>query len=227
MMTSKLHGITPTSPVRAIMFALFALGATAVLAETPKYGGIYFNEAVEVDGVAYPAGSTIYAETWPTQMVIKPIVPEGKTFMWYYRPTPRGTYMDTIVASASVKMPNYLLPQMDGTILMTPPWDAGKVTTNKLYNATYVWYVDDDAVGGDETGDGSAGNPFETIQHAVDQYPSHRANTVILVKPGTYKKGGSVQGSHNCRVGIARGLQHRHPFDGWCVRDNHRGRTGQ
>ncbi|MBU88774.1 MAG: hypothetical protein CL722_07335, partial [Chloroflexi bacterium] len=39
--------------------------------------------------------------------------------------------------------------------------------------------------GSDESGDGSSGNPFKTIQYAIDHYQTYSADT-ILVGPGTY-----------------------------------------
>ena len=80
MMSSKLNGIKLTAPIRAIMFALFALGATAAFADDPKYGGIRFDCDVTVDGRLVAANTAVYAETWPTQMCVKPVVPTGETF---------------------------------------------------------------------------------------------------------------------------------------------------
>ena len=39
--------------------------------------------------------------------------------------------------------------------------------------------------GSDESGDGSSGNPYKTIQYAIDHYQTYSADT-ILVGPGTY-----------------------------------------
>ena len=187
------------------MFALFALGATAAFADDPKYGGIYFNEAVEVDGVAYPAGSTIYAETWPTQMVVKPIVPEGKTFQWYSTTVPRATYINSrksensYYGSLNATFPVTRISKMDGTYLMTPPGDNTVVITNKAVCAYKVVYVATN--GTDVATAGSEAEPFETIQYAVEYlYTNYKAlNTMILVRPGVYNKGGYEGDANNFR----------------------------
>ena len=215
MMSSKLHGITLTPPIRAIMFAFFALGATAALADDPKYGGIYFDGAVEVDGVAYPAGSTIYAETWPTQMVVKPIVPEGKMFQWYSTSVPRATYINSRKSENSyynnlnATFPVTRIPKMDGTYLMTPPGDNTVVITNKAVYAYKVVYVATN--GTDIATAGSEAEPFETIQYAVDYlYVNNKGNyTMILVKPGVYNKGGDEGDANNFRSRVfVHGDQH-------------------
>ena len=197
MMSSKLRGIKLTPPVRAIMFALFALGATAALAGTPKYGGIYFNEAVEVDGVAYPAGSTIYAETWPTQMVVKPIVPEGKTFFCYHR---KGAVVDRIGMSFRdfAYSANRCFPDEQGRFFMTPLYDAGVVTTNLVQYAAFVKYVDPSENGSDATGDGTADAPWHTLQYAVDKVPN--TTGIIIAKKGVYKEGGAGSDQGNARL---------------------------
>ena len=68
--------------MKALITAVFGFIACAVCAGEPVAGGIRFSEAVNVDGVDYPAGTTIYAESYPTQFVVKPVVSAGN-YIYY------------------------------------------------------------------------------------------------------------------------------------------------
>ena len=70
---------------RLMMVTLTALASAAVFAGEPVAGGIKFTSAVNVDGTDYPANTTIYAESYPTQFVVKPVVEDGH-YIYY------GTY---------------------------------------------------------------------------------------------------------------------------------------
>jgi hypothetical protein len=55
-------------------------------------------------------------------------------------------------------------------------------------DSTLTFYVNG-ATGSDVTGDGSAGNPWATIQHAIDQLPEHIEYDIIInVASGTYNE---------------------------------------
>ena len=68
--------------MKALITAVFGFIACAVCAGEPVAGGIRFSGAVNVDGVDYPAGTTIYAESYPTQFVVKPVVSAGN-YIYY------------------------------------------------------------------------------------------------------------------------------------------------
>ena len=187
--------------VGKVLSTLSLFGTMVALADAPRYGGIYFKDAVEVDGVEYPAGSTIYAETWPTQMVAKPVVPAGKRFFCY----------SVGEARLDNTFPSQRYLQMDGTIHLTPPYAAGAVMTNTAIYTERVFWVDGgldiggNVIGSDETGDGTEERPFATIQRAVDESPTSvsvpNRETLILVKAGTYDRGeGRFMNSHTNRV---------------------------
>lgn len=187
-----------------VLSALTSLVISSAWADAPRYGGIHFTEAVEIDGVEYPAGSTVYAQTYPTQMVVRPIT-GGKTFMWYESAVPRETYINkryseqSFYSSLNAKFPVNRISRMDGSYLMTPPGDSSVVLTNKPAYAYKVYYVATNGV--DATEGGTEAEPFETIQYAVDQaYANYKFNKVlILVKPGVYNKGGYEGDANNFR----------------------------
>ena len=188
-----------------ILSASLLVGALCAQAAAPKYGGLHFDAAVEIDGVRHPAGTTVYAETYPTQMLVRPVVPEGKTFQWYATQVPRGTYLNSRASQNSfysglnATFPTVRLSRPDGAYLMTPPGDRTVVITNRAVYAAQVVYVatngTDVASAGDETA------PFGTIQYAVDYlYRNHRGqNAIVLVKPGVYDKGGYEGDADNFR----------------------------
>lgn len=182
---------------KTIIAAGAAVAAFGARADAPRYGGLYFDAAVEIDGVVHPAGTTVYAETWPTQMLVRPVVASGQTFQWYRTDLPRATYLNahtpqnSFYGSLSQKFPNVRLSRMDGAYLMTPPGDASVVVTNRAVCAQKVVYVSA-ADGDDATATGGEAAPFGTIQGAVDHlYANARnQNAIVLVKPGVYDRGG-------------------------------------
>ena len=159
--------------MRSTLAAGLLAGALCAQADAPKYGGLYFDAAVEIDGVAHPAGTTVYAETYPTQMLVRPVVPDGKVFQWYETQVPRDTYLNSRKAQNSfygglnARFPTVRLARMDGAYLMTPPGDSALVISNKAAYAAKVVYVATNGTDVASAGDASA--PFETIQYALDQ----------------------------------------------------------
>lgn len=73
-----------------------------------------------------------------------------------------------------------------------PPWDAPVYTYEQMlslfptedYSGLNEVFVATN--GSDETGDGSIGNPYKTIQHAADQHTE--AGTIINVRAGIYQE---------------------------------------
>ena len=189
--------------ILAVGTAVAAFGARA---DAPKYGGLYFDAAVEIDGVQHPAGTTVYAETWPTQMLVRPVVASGETFQWYYVDLPRATYINarssqnSFYGSLSQKFPVVRLSRMDGAYLMTPPGDASVVITNKAVYAQKIVYVSA-TDGDDSTATGDEAKPFGTIQGAVDSlYANAKGQrAIVYVKPGVYNQGGAEGDSDNFR----------------------------
>lgn len=164
-----------------------ALCAVALGAFGAPYGGVSFSGAVEIDGVEYPDGVTVYAQSWPTQMVVRPINTGGKTFMYF---NASGGALSKLGSSAPTK----LYPDMQGRVFVTPPCESNLVTSFTQKFASFVYWVDANS-GSDTTGDGSSAKPWKTLQHAVDSCANNTLG-VIMAKAGVYKEGGtdSTQG---------------------------------
>ncbi|MFQ5578072.1 MAG: DUF1565 domain-containing protein, partial [Anaerolineae bacterium] len=67
-----------------------------------------------------------------------------------------------------------------------------------------VFYVA--TTGSDTTDSGSAGNPWQTISHALDSVPG---GSLILVRPGTYTGQVDLRGSFNKGVTVRSKIPYR------------------
>lgn len=165
------------------------LNAGAVQAvATPATSLIEFADPATVDGRLLAAGEWVASETYPCQFLVAPVVPEGKTFYAYTR-----------TSSGASKEPTFVFLQPNGKVRIVPPpvtaLAAQTYTAN--FAAAEIW-VDPSSVGSNETGDGSASAPYQTLQHAVDQVTEDY--TLIRAKAGDYKVGGKVWSNLMARV---------------------------
>ncbi|MBQ6914976.1 MAG: hypothetical protein IJQ65_04585 [Kiritimatiellae bacterium] len=188
--------------MKALITAVFGFIACAVCAGEPVAGGIRFSRAVNVDGVDYPAGTTIYAESYPTQFVVKPVVSAG-TYIFY------GTF-DANHGGQKV------YPDYTGTtfMLMPPPTVGDVVEVTFSSYANYVW-ADANTDVPDAEQDGTEEKPYRVLQKAVDgMLAKNKSYNMVLVKPGVYDEGGTprIDGSGEngrlaCRVCVGTAKQ--------------------
>ena len=96
---------------------------------------------------------------------------------------PRGVVLDTYYAGGGIVVSHY------GAVIGTLRYDL------TLYVAT---------TGSDTTGDGTSGNPFATIQYAIDVLPKDlgSCNATILIADGTYDETLIVKGFHSGTLNI-------------------------
>ena len=143
-----------------------------------KGGLLKIDALARIEGVQHcENASYLYPVSYPCQYRILPVLAEGEHLVcWNLSPASR----------------NWRLPEADnGLTVMPPPLTGGQygnlsVITKKAASVLHVAMPKDG--GDDETGDGSAGKPFATIQKAVDMAVDD-VYTVILVEPGTYGEG--------------------------------------
>ena len=143
-----------------------------------KGGLLKIDALARIEGVRHcENASYLYPVSYPCQYRILPVLAEGEHLAcWNLSPASR----------------NWRLPEADnGLTVMPPPLTGGQydnlsVIAKKAASVLHVAIPKDG--GDDETGDGSAGKPFATIQKAVDMAVDD-VYTVILVDPGTYGEG--------------------------------------
>ena len=187
MTTSKLHGIKLTL-IRAIMFALFALGATVALADDPKYGGVSFDCDMMIDGKLVAANTPVYATEWPMQFCCRPVLAEGETLYGFYHEV-----------APTDNLPNYIYPALNGDLYVIPPSATGVVTVFKRRLATLVVWVDANE-GSDTDGNGTEENPYATLQKGASCNKNTSTYLVVKAKKGVYKTEGAFGGDMNNRV---------------------------
>ncbi len=165
---------------------------------TPKYGGIYIDKRVRVNGNAIFGPAYFFATKWPMQVRIEPMLEAGQTFFRYKTSEPGLTVYPPLCDRGTRS--RYL--QEDGGLYLTPPAFAGQVLTNTQVLAKRVYYVQAGvAAGGSGT---STNDPLPTIQAAVDKVTSNGENnsTLILVGPGDYNEGSTTAQGVKTRVVI-------------------------
>lgn len=158
------------------------LGAASLFAGEPVAGGITFSAAVNVDGVDYPSNTTIYAESYPTQFVVKPVVQSG-TYIFY------GSFDSN--HGGQVVYPDYT----GTTFTLMPPPTVGDVVTFGLqtFSANHVW-ADANTTVPDPEQDGTDLKPYRVLQAAVDAMLAKNKNyNLVLVKRGDYNEGGTLK----------------------------------
>lgn len=140
-------------------------------------GGLSFNLPVTIDGVDYPANTTIWAESYPTQFVVQVTPSSGNQIFYATSDAGHGSYK--------------VHPRLDGTYLLMPPPAVDDVISYEFYqNGNVVWADANTAVPEDEQ-DGSEAKPFRVLQRAVNKLIKDKSYTIILVKKGVYNEGGS------------------------------------
>ena len=169
--------------MKALITAVFGFIACAVCAGEPVAGGIRFSGAVNVDGVDYPAGTTIYAESYPTQFVVKPVVSAGN-YIYYGK-------FDSDHGGQKV------YPDYTGTtfMLMPPPTVGDVVGFGVETFANFVW-ADANTTVPDAEQDGTEAKPYRVLQTAVDaMVAKSKSYNLVLVKRGDYNEGGTAKTS--------------------------------
>ena len=166
----------------------FPVGAIQTVVE-PKGGLVHFTSGkLSIDGVpAEGMPNYLFAETYPTQFLVRPLADQKPLFGYYYRCSSGNRWR---------------FPQPDDSFWFMPP-AKNRGVTNDISFVTNEYYVDPAAAAG---GDGTTAKPFRTIQKAVDTVPAGDAyRNMIHVAAGTYDSEedlrGDVQG-HTNRVSI-------------------------
>ena len=164
---------------------------------TPKYGGIYIDKRVRVNGNAIFGPAYFFATTWPMQVRIEPLLEAGQTFFRYKTSEPGLTDYPPLCDRGTRS--RYL--QEDGSLYLTPPAFAGQVLTNTQVLAKKVYYVQAGVAAG---GAGTSDDPLPTIQAAVDKVTSNGEvnSTLILVGPGEYDEGSVTAQGVKTRVAV-------------------------
>jgi len=167
----------------------FHAGAIQEVVE-PGSGMLMFNDArISVDGVAAQGmPNYVFASSYPTQFLVRPLLDGGRVFSWYAR-TAAGN--------------RWRFPLPDDSLWFMPP-AKGDGITNELYLAANVYYV---SSGGSADGVGTQANPFNTIQKACDAVPTDNTRCLVLVGPGEYdtEEGLKVHQGMTNRVSIVSG----------------------
>ena len=161
---------------RLMLVVLTALASAALFAGEPVAGGIKFTSAVNVDGTDYPANTTIYAESYPTQFVVKPVIAAGSYLFYATTDADHGSRM--------------VYPDLSGEFTLMPPPTPGDVVTYACGVFANVRWVDASADPAD-TPDGSEEHPYRTLQEGVAAISSWgKSYAMLLVKKGVYDEGG-------------------------------------
>ena len=161
---------------RLMLVVLTALASAALFAGEPVAGGIKFTSAVNVDGTDYPANTTIYAESYPTQFVVKPVVAAGSYLFYAKTDADHGSRM--------------VYPDLSGAFTLMPPPTPDDVVTYACGVFANVRWVDASADPAD-TPDGSEEHPYRTLQEGADAIVAwNKSYAMLLVKKGVYDEGG-------------------------------------
>ncbi len=160
---------------------------------------ITFSACVELDGTFRTNTLWLCSDVWPTQYLVKPVVPEGKTFYCY----------DRTKLTINNWEPTLVYPETNGTLRITPPHVStlATMTYTAKYAADEIW-VDPSAAGSDTTGDGTELAPYQTLQKAVDAVDTDY--TIIHAKRGDYASGGNTWSNFLNRVDFYTGKNDMH-----------------
>ena len=155
-----------------------------------KYGAVFFNGLVSINGYPCTFNPLVYADTWPTTIKATP----GRDNFRFVVTGERLTGVSTV---------NSRYTGQDGYVAITPPYAKGAVQTNRVVSVSFTRYVD--AVNGDNENDGKSPDAaFKTLQRAVDAIGDASSSNQakgwrIYVAEGDYNEGG----------GVARGVTNR------------------
>lgn len=77
-------------------------------------------------------------------------------------------------------------------------WVKGEIATKADIGMTRNLIINVSPNGDDGTGDGSVGNPYKTLQTAIDSLPKNinNMNPAVKLAPGTYNEDVTIQGFH-------------------------------
>ena len=156
---------------------------------------IVFNDTAVVDGFPVAAGEWVASERFPVQYLVKPVVPEDKTFYSFVR-TSTGSVVND-------REPTFVYLQPDGQVRITPPPVSALAT--QTYTAQYAaaeFWTDPSAA---EGGDGSKDSPFRKLQDVVDAVADDY--TLIRAKKGDYREGGKAWSNLWARVDFYSGRE--------------------
>ena len=144
------------------------LGAVQALSETPASGALQVSAKTKIGAVVTPVDSYFFSSDYPVQYVAEAQLEDGETLFGFQ--------------TSAVGKWRFPRPGSNSVLLMPSP-NVGEAVTNSVVLAQQFRWVDK-AEGNDETGDGSEGSPFASIQRAIDALPN--AYTVMYVKRGVY-----------------------------------------
>ena len=148
-----------------------------------KYGAVFIDGLVSINGHPCTFNPLVYADTWPTTIKVSPI---GNNF----RLSVTGEKL------TGVHTVNSRFTGMDGSIAITLPYAQGAVQTNTVTNVSFTRYVD--ANNGDDGNDGKSPDAaFKTLQRAVDAIGEASSSNQtkgwrIYVAEGDYNEGGAA-----------------------------------
>ena len=144
------------------------LGAIQTLSEAPACGALQVSAKTKIGDVVTPVSSYFFSSDYPAQYVAEAQLEDGET-LFGFQTSAVGTW-------------RFPRPGSNSVLLMPSP-NVDEAVTNTIVLAQEFRWVDR-AEGNDETGDGTEGSPFASIQKAVDDLPN--AYTVMYVKRGVY-----------------------------------------
>ncbi|MFA7174066.1 MAG: hypothetical protein WC340_11780 [Kiritimatiellia bacterium] len=134
--------------MKNLVFACACAYAVVTFADENQYGAVRFDCAVTIDGVAVSANTAVYAESWPTQMCVRPEIGSGETFFRFESDAVEGVQ----------NCPTYFYTQMDGAFYVVPPAFSDTVRDFRGVLASRVIWVDAEN-GSDIDGAGTEASP--------------------------------------------------------------------
>ena len=151
----------------------------AAAAGALQFDGLSSAEGVVVNGwKSIKPGAYVFPTNYPVQYLVSPALSSGKLYAW-----------TTSSDHGSFHMPDW----KTDTLYMMPPPSSDVVMTNALQLATGEVWLDPEN-GSDDTGDGTEGNPYETLQKG---YSAAADYMFVYCKAGSYAKGGEVNYGNN------------------------------
>ena len=156
--------------------------------KTPAYGGVMLNGSVTVEGFETYGSNLFYAASWP--MAVKVGLPSS-----VFRLSVSGEKTDGVHSRYAGS---------DGYAVVSLPYAAGTVQTNKLQTTIdYTRYVNADS-GSDDNDGKTAAKAWKTLQKAIDFVDT--GIRLVYVAEGDYCTGGGVGRGVTNRVNCSRTL---------------------
>lgn len=150
----------------------------------PLYAGIELNDnktLLRIDGVQLPVNGYMYAQSYPESWVVESHVPADWNISNFS--TNILFYTRSYVSGSQIAR---LYPLRDGTFRTLLPREPATFNFSQNSADETLWV--DANIGSDETGDGSSGCPYGSLQKAVDvsKATAGTGATLILALPGVY-----------------------------------------